>query len=222
MTAITATGTTRQLLGLGFERFLGSLDGVAGWAPRRRAHLPAGDRPSVGAPRSWPRPATWKPRRRPAGCRPKESCRPRRRRPARTVCGPRGTGGRDRRRLPAAARGQAPSPPGGRCRGQRGQIHAYLPANQPFSVRRSLQPGDDPRPVPSRCQRRNNPCTVCLGPSRDGASRHRAPVRTRQRIPSISCRFPHTGGGLSRGGCGSTSASAAHCASLRSPRPTRR
>jgi 1,6-anhydro-N-acetylmuramate kinase len=43
---------------------------------------------------------------------------------------------------------QAPSPPGGRCRGQRGQIHAHLPANQPFSVRRSLQPGDDPRPGP--------------------------------------------------------------------------
>ena len=35
-------------------------------------------------------------------------------------------------------------------------------------------------------------------------------MRTRQRIPSISCRFPHTGGRLSRGGCGSTSASAAH------------
>jgi putative transposase len=48
--------------------------------------------------------------------------------------------------------------------------------------------------VPSRCQRRNRPYTVCHGPYRSGRSRHCAPVRVRNRIPLSSCRFVCFGG----------------------------
>ncbi len=54
---------------------------------------------------------------------------------------------------------------------------------------------------------------------RAGTSRHGAPVRTRHRIPSISCRLLHFGGRpgfLPRGNSGS---STFHCASVRSARP---
>jgi hypothetical protein len=75
------------------------------------------------------------------------------------------------------------------------------------------------RHVPSRCQRRNSPYTDGQGPYRAGTSRHGAPVRTRQRIPSISCRlvyFRRRPGFLPHRSSGS---STAHCASVRSARP---
>ena len=40
--------------------------------------------------------------------------------------------------------------------------------------------------LPSRCQRLNNPYTHSHCPCSGGTSRHGAPVRVRQRIPSIS------------------------------------
>jgi hypothetical protein len=42
--------------------------------------------------------------------------------------------------------------------------------------------------LPSRCQRRNNPYTDSHCPYSGGTSRHGAPVRVRQQIPSISCQ----------------------------------
>ena len=52
-----------------------------------------------------------------------------------------------------------------------------------------------------------------------GMSRQRAPVRTRHRIPLISCRLLHDGGRPDRQGRGSKGSSFAHCASVRSNRP---
>ncbi len=48
--------------------------------------------------------------------------------------------------------------------------------------------------MPSRCQRRNSPYTVCQAPYRSGTSRHGTPARVRHRIPSTSWRFVHFGG----------------------------
>jgi len=65
------------------------------------------------------------------------------------------------------------------------------------------------RQVPFRCHRRNSPYTVCHRPYRSGTSRRGAPVRTRHRIPSMSCRFVHPGGRpgfLPRGSSGSSTA----------------
>ena len=76
--------------------------------------------------------------------------------------------------------------------------------------------------VPSRCQRRNNPYTVCHGPYRSGRSRHCTPVRTRNRIPLISCRFGCLGGRPDFFPLGNNGSSFAHCSFVRSPRPTRR
>src|SRR5512133_2476475 len=75
--------------------------------------------------------------------------------------------------------------------------------------------------VPSRCQRRNSPYTVCHGPYRGGRSRHGAPVRVRQRIPSISCRLLQVGGRPDFLPVGSSGSSLAHCSLVRSPRPIR-
>ena len=73
--------------------------------------------------------------------------------------------------------------------------------------------------VPSRCQRRNHPYTVCHGPYRAGTSRHGDPTRTRQRIPSMICRLLHFGGRPVLLRAGSSGSSTAHCASVRSNRP---
>ena len=97
-------------------------------------------------------------------------------------------------------------------------VHADIPGDQPGRIRAGLQACQDRRQVPSRCQRRNRPYTVCHGPYPGGTSRQGAPARTRHRIPSMSCRFVHFGGRpgfLPRGSSGS---STAHCASVRSAR----
>ena len=73
--------------------------------------------------------------------------------------------------------------------------------------------------VPSRCQDRNNPYTDAHGPYRSGTSRHGTPARVRHRIPSMSCRFAHTGGRPGFFPFGSNGSSTAHCASLKSARP---
>src|ERR671924_32553 len=73
--------------------------------------------------------------------------------------------------------------------------------------------------VPSRCQRRNSPYTVCQGPYRAGTSRHGAPVRVRQRIPLMSWRLLQVGGRPAFLPLGSNGSSLAHCSLVRSPRP---
>src|SRR4029453_17007380 len=60
---------------------------------------------------------------------------------------------------------------------------------------------------------------VCQGPERAGTSRHGAPVRVRQRIPSISWRLLQVGGRPAFLPVGSSGASLAHCSLVRSPRP---
>jgi hypothetical protein len=72
--------------------------------------------------------------------------------------------------------------------------------------------------VPSRCQRRNRPYTVCQGPYRGGTSRQGDPTRNRHRIPSINCRLLHLGGRPGFLPLGSNGSSTAHCASVRSAR----
>jgi hypothetical protein len=73
--------------------------------------------------------------------------------------------------------------------------------------------------VPSRCQRRNKPYTVCQGPYRSGTSRHGDPVRTRHRIPLINCRFGCFGGRPGFFPFGSNASNTVHCSSVRSARP---
>ena len=75
------------------------------------------------------------------------------------------------------------------------------------------------RQVPSRCQRRNNWYTDCQGPYRSGTSRHGTPVRTRHRIPSISCRRGYVRGRPGFFPLGSSGSSTAHCSSVRPARP---
>ncbi len=77
------------------------------------------------------------------------------------------------------------------------------------------------RQVPSRCQRRNRPYTVSHGPYRSGTSRQGAPARVRQRMPSINCRLVCTGGRPGFLPTGSKGSSFAHCAFVRSCRPTK-
>jgi hypothetical protein len=70
------------------------------------------------------------------------------------------------------------------------------------------------RQVPSRCQRRNSPYTDGQGPYRAGTSRHGVPVRTRHRVPSISCRLLHFRGRPGFLPRGSRVSSTFHCASV--------
>ena len=63
----------------------------------------------------------------------------------------------------------------------------------PAASTRACGPLSTRAQVPSRCQRRNRPYTVCHGPYCAGTSRHGGPARTHHRIPLISCRFVHFG-----------------------------
>jgi hypothetical protein len=74
--------------------------------------------------------------------------------------------------------------------------------------------------VPLRCQRRNRSYARPHGPYSAGMSRHGMPVRTRNRMPSISCRRVHIGGRPGFLPFGNSSSSTAHCSSVRSPRAT--
>jgi hypothetical protein len=72
--------------------------------------------------------------------------------------------------------------------------------------------------VPSRCQRRNRPYTVCHGPYRAGTSRHGVPARTRHRIPSINRRFGCFAGRPGFFPFGNNGSNTAHCSSVKSAR----
>ena len=74
--------------------------------------------------------------------------------------------------------------------------------------------------VPFRCQRRNRSYTRPQGACSLGTSRRGMPVRTRNRMPSISCRRGHIGGLPGLLPLGNSGFSTAHCASLRSRRAT--
>lgn len=100
-----------------------------------------------------------------------------------------------------------------------GRVDADISHDPAGGVGQRLQRGQDLCPHPARCQRRNSPYTVCQGPYRVGTSRHGAPTRVRQRIPSMSWRFVHTQGRPGLIGRGSSASSTAHCASVRSARP---
>ena len=56
---------------------------------------------------------------------------------------------------------------------------------------------------------------------RSGTSRHGAPVRVRNRMPSIICRRVHTGGRPGFLPWGNSGSRRAHCTSIRSPRTTK-
>lgn len=76
--------------------------------------------------------------------------------------------------------------------------------------------------VPSRCQRRNKSYARPHGPYSAGRSRQGTPVRTRNRMPSISCRLAQVGGRPGFLPFGNSGSNTAHCASVRSPRATNR
>lgn len=85
----------------------------------------------------------------------------------------------------------------------------------PAGIGTGLQSGQDPVQTPARCQRRNNPYTVCHGPYSGGTSCDGAPTRTRHRTPSINCRLLHLGGRPGFSPTGSSGCNSAHCASVK-------
>ena len=219
MTAITATGTTAAL-GLGFKQ----VPRLARWgrrmAPGRRAHLPAGDRRSAGATTLFAR------RRRPGnqGAGPPGAGR-------RKAAGRAGAGPPNRvrparnstTRSPPLARQQPATSAKSAGRPMQGptRTNPRLPASKP-ALQRPLPAcslGDDPRPVPSRCQRRHNPCTVCQAHS---GTVHRAtehPCAPASGSHQSAAASPTPAVGLSRGGCGSARCSrpTSHHSDLREP-----
>lgn len=68
------------------------------------------------------------------------------------------------------------------------------PGDQFCRVGPGLELGEDPTPAPSRCHQRNRSHSRPHAPCSAGRARRGTPVRTRNRMPSISCRLAHVGG----------------------------
>jgi hypothetical protein len=89
------------------------------------------------------------------------------------------------------------------CAGD-GGVHADVPGDQPGGVRAGLQRGDDLRPDTGALPASEQGVDRLPGAVAVGTSRHGAPTRTRQRMPSMSCRLVHRDGRPGFFGAGSS------------------